>query len=304
MSLFSHRNSPVQDTYRYSIPDRVRSRLLHTIRLCLEAFRSGNLSIEAVLDEMYDKIMQRYGSLRVSVNEAAAISKNAVVLHFFRCTDEEVMDFLEMCFETRWHCGRQTTVDAINRVFEEENIGYELTPYSETYTDGATLFGHFSPTAKTVHPHLPKAVRKDEKLLHAETVKPCLHALTDPRFGTANGELLNAFDEYRQGKYGDAVTDAGAAFESVLKIICTYKGWTYDKEKDTCSKLLDVCREKGLFHPFYKPILEGAATIRNKIGDAHGKGPKPDYPATKELADHMLYTVCNNINLLLSLAKL
>jgi hypothetical protein len=65
-----------------------------------------------------------------------------------------------------------------------------------------------------------------------------------------------------------------------------------------------VCRANGLFHPFYKTVLVGTAIIRNKIGDAHGKGPKPEFTATKELADHMLYTVCNNINLLISLAGL
>lgn len=304
MSLFSRRKKAVQDTYGYRIPEHVRSRLLHTIRLSLESHRGGNLSIGRVLDEMRDKILQRYGGFRCSAYEAARMNDDPVVEHFFRCSDEEVMDFLQMCFETQWHCGGQATVEAINRVLDEENIGYELTPYSETYTDGAMMFGRFNPTAKTVHAHLPKVLRKDEKLLHAEAVKPCLEALSDPRFSTANDELLSAFDEHRQGNYGDAVTDAGSAFESVLKTICTHKGWLYDKDKDTCSKLLDVCRANGLFHPFYKPILDGTGTIRNKIGDAHGKGPAPEYQATKELADHMLYTVCNNINLLISLAKL
>jgi len=304
MSLFSHRNDAVQDAYRYAIPERVRQRLLHTIRLRLESHSGSNLSIGGVFDEMHDKILQRYGGFRSSVYDAARMSENPVVEHFFRCRDEEVMDFLQMCFETQWHCGGQSTVEAINRVLEEEGIGYELTPYSETYTQGASLFGVFSATAKTIHAKLPRVLRKDEKVLHAETVKPCLYALSDPRFATANAELMCAFDEYRQGKYGDAVTDAGAAFESVLKIICMHKGWAYDKDRDTCSRLLDICRANELFHPFYKPILEGTATIRNKIGDAHGKGPNPEYPATKELADHMLYTVCNNVNLLIALARL
>lgn len=304
MPLFSQRKDPAADTYVYSIAGNVRNRLLHTIRLSLDEQGGGNLSIGAVFDEMRDKILQRYGGFRQSAYDAARSSNDPVLEHFFSCSDEEVMDFLQMCFETRWHCGGQRTVEAVNRVLDEENIGYELTEYSETYSDGATLFGKFSPTAKTVHAQLPKAVRRDEKVLHAETVKPCLLALSDTRFATASSELLSAFDEYRQGKFGDAVTDAGAAFESVLKTICTNKGWQYDKDRDTCSKLLEVCRARGLFHPFYKPILEGTATIRNKLGDAHGKGPQPEFSATKELADHMLYTVCNNINLLISLANL
>ncbi len=303
MNWFSRRNSPVPDAYSYQIPHQVRNRLFHTMRLCLTSREFNNYGIEDVFYEMQDKLLQRYGGVRRSAYEAARVSNDPVLEHFFQCTDEELMDFIQMCFETRWNFGRQPMVQAINRVLQEENIGYELTDYSETITEGGSLFGRSSPGMKTIHPHLPKVLRKDEKILHAETVKPCLDVLSDPRFATANGELLSAFEEYRRGKYGDAVTDAGAAFESVLKIICTIKGWSYDKEKDTCSKLLDICRDHGLFHGFYKPILEGTATVRNKTGDAHGKGPVADYPATKAIADHMLYMVCNNINLVVSLAK-
>jgi len=304
MSYFSRRHDPVPDTYRYSIREQVRSRLLHTIRLCLDAQGSNNISISTVFEEMRDKLLQRYGDFRRPAHEAARVSNDPVVEHFFRCTDEEVMDFLEMCFETRWNFGRQQMVEALNRVLDEENTGFELSPYSETVSDGATLFGRYSRTAKTVHPHLPKAIRKDEQILHAESVKPCFDALSDPRFATANSELLNAFEEHRRGKHGNAVTDAGSALESVLKIICAHKGWPYDKNRDTCATLLDICRKNGLFPPFYKQVLEGCATIRNKIGDAHGQGPTPEFPATKALAGHMLYSVCNNINLLVSLAAL
>ncbi len=304
MSFFSRRNAPSQDTYQYQISEKVRNRLLHTIRLTLEQIGNQNNSIENVFDEMRDKVLQRYGGFRSSSYAAARMSDVPVIEHFFQCIDEEVMEYLEMCFETRWHCGGQPVVEAINRVLEQENIGYELTPYIETLTPGGTLFGRFSPTIQTVHAQLPKAVRKDEKVLHAETVKPCLAALGDARFKTANDELLKAFEEYRKQDYGDAVTDAGAAFETVIKTICTHKKWPYDAQKDTCSALLEICRAKGLFPPFYKPILEGIATIRNKIGDAHGKGPKPEFIATKELADHMLYAVCNNINLVIAVARL
>lgn len=304
MSLFSRRHQPAQDAFRYDFQHEVRSRILHTVSAQLESEEFNNYGFNDVIDEVGNKLKQRYGGLRRSGYEAARISNDPVIEHFFQCSDEEVMDFLQLCFETRWNFGRQPMVDALNRVLQEENIGYELTPYSEIETEGATLFGRFIQRGKTIRPVLPKVVRKDEKLLHAEVVKPCLDALSNPLFESASAELLNAFDEYRQGKYADAITDAGASFESVLKVICSAKKWAYDKERDTCSKLLDICRENSLFHPFYKPILEGSATIRNKLGDAHGKGPTPEYIATKELADHMLYTVCNNINLVIGLANL
>lgn len=304
MTLFSRRNNAEQVIYSYRIPEMVRRRLFHTLRQTLDTSDNQHLSLDHVFEEMSEKILQRYGGFKSSGFEAARRSDDPVVEHFFYCTDEELMDFLQMLFETRWCGGGQATVEALNRVLEEENIGFELTPYSETITDGGTLFGLFRPGLKTIQPTLPKVLRKDEKRMHAALIKPCLEVLADSRFATANAELMNAFEECRQQKYGDAITDAGAALESVLKTICTEKRWPYDKHKDTCSKLLDICREQGLFHPFYKPILEGTATIRNKLGDAHGKGPTPEYHATKELAEHMLYTVCNNISMLLALAKL
>lgn len=122
--------------------------------------------------------------------------------------------------------------------------------------------------------------------MHAEVIEPCLHVLSDSRFSTANIELMKAFEEYRKGAFAESITDAGASIESVLKTICSEKKWDYDKERDTCSKLLEICRAQGLFYPFYMPILEVTATIRNKFGDAHEKGPAPEFAATKELADH------------------
>ena len=300
MGLLSQRKAQQSDRYRYDIPQQVRSRLLHTIRIALASGNGGTVSIDDVLYEMRDKILQRYGEFRSSSYEAARMCDDPVVEHFFRCHDDEAVDFLQMCFETRWNCGGQKTVDAVNAVLDEAGIGYQLTPIREEPCE-TSFFGGTRQAYRVIP---PTVVRRDEQRMHAEVIQPCLAVLSDPRFATANCELMNAFDEYRKGKYGDAVTDAGAAVESVLKTICTAKGWAYDKNKDACSKLLDICREKGLSPPFYKSILEGTATIRNKLGDAHGKGPFPEFVVTRECADHMLYTCCANISLLISLANL
>jgi hypothetical protein len=276
---------------------------MHTLQHCIEGDdEMGSVSFLDVMHELQGILQRKYGGLRRSGFEAAKVSDIPAIEHFFKCDHEQAMDFLELCFETKWGFGKQKTVDAINEVLSECNIGYELTDYVETYVQGAAFLGKFQPNVQQVQTKKPKVVRRDEKTLHAETVKPCLAALSSSDYETASRELQNAFDEYRSGRYADAITDAGSAFESVLKIICTQKGWPYDPQRDTCSKLLDICRENELFPGFYKPILEGTATIRNKLGDAHGKGPQSIFAVTKELADHMLYTVCNNINLLIALA--
>ena len=299
----SRRRRPVEDTYEYEIPDHVRSRIIHTMRSILAPLGEQR-TLEWVFNAMYDKLLQRYGHVQQPSYRILQVSDDPVEQHFFSCDADEALEFLEMCFETDGHCGGQPTVAAINGIFQQEGIGYELSDFiviqAKRDPSPEALFCP-DPNRKIV---LPLARRLDEKVLHAEVVKPCLHALSDARFATANGELSNAFSEYRQGNYSDTITDAGAAFESVLKVICIVKGWTFDNERDTCSKLLDICRDKGLFHGFYRPVLEGAATVRNKVGDAHGKGASTMYPATKELADHMLYMVCNNINLVVALAKI
>lgn len=301
MSLFSRRQSPPPDRYRYDFPDQVRSRFLHALQ---NRLKKHGLDFGTVLDEVGLLIQEQYGGLRRPHFEAARVSNDPVIQHFLGSDHLQALDFVQLCFGTEGNCGGQEMVDVVNTMFDETGMGYELTPivYAQQKSAGRRSWG--SPLAPPQVEQAPRIIRRDEKLLHQEVVQPALQLLADPRFATANAEFLNGLDKLRAGEWADAITSCGAAIESVLKTICTLKGWPYDPHKDTCSKLLDICRDKGLFHPFYKPILEGTATIRNKVGDAHGRGPNPEYSATKELADHMVHTCCANAVLLVSLAKL
>jgi hypothetical protein len=141
-------------------------------------------------------------------------------------------------------------------------------------------------------------------MLHKEVVQPCLEVLRDPRFATANNELMEAFDKVRQAKYADAITSCGSAFESVLKSICEAKNWTYYADGDTCGKLLDACQREGLFPGFYRPALDGVGRVRNKISDAHGRAHTPHPPASRDEAEHMIHMACADIVLLVGLARL
>jgi hypothetical protein len=297
MPLFSKRNAAIKDAYDYEIPLRIRHRVFHT----LSAFLQGNslTSLRTVFDAVAQRLLREYGQLAGQDDPRVWNDSAAAIAHFERCSDEQFMDFLQACFETPHHCGGPKVVAAVNAVLEEENIGYELSDFGRTETGPSGPYG-----GGGFRIICPTVIVKSEKTLHKAVVQPCLHALADPKFATANSELLKAFSEFRSGDYGDAVTDAGAAFETVLKTICTHKKWTFDKDRAACSTLVDICRVKGLFYGFYTEIFKNVGTIRNKIGDAHGKGPQPEHPATKELAEHMLYAVCTNVNLLLALANI
>jgi hypothetical protein len=45
-------------------------------------------------------------------------------------------------------------------------------------------------------------------------------------------------------------------------------------------------------------------TIRNKLSDAHGRGPAAEHVAGKDHADHMIRLVSTNITFLIGLAGL
>jgi hypothetical protein len=71
------------------------------------------------------------------------------------------------------------------------------------------------------------------------------------------------------------------AMESMMKTICEKRGWAYG-ERDTCSKLIDVCFKNDLIPSFWqsemsalRSLLEsGVPTARNQIA-GHGQGASP-----------------------------
>jgi hypothetical protein len=300
MKLFSQRNAEPPERYSYTIPEKVRSRMLHTLQQHGAGWIGGN-HFKNMLGEVGQQLLAKRGGLRSSGYETARMSDHPVINHFFFCSDEEAIDFIELCFQTQTIDGdtegAQRLVAVFNQIFEEEGIGYELTPRAVVDLGPGKLFGRSSPGMRSIRIEHPKIIKKDERTVHEKAVKPALEALRDPRLATANSELLDAFEKVRKGDYPAAITSCGKAFESVLKTICSVKGWAYDPDKDACAKLVGICRDQGLFFPFYAPIFEGVGTVRNKLG-AHGGGPKPAHVATREHAEHMIAVTCAHIDFL------
>ncbi|MEI6950699.1 hypothetical protein V9K67_26185 [Paraflavisolibacter sp. H34] len=113
-------------------------------------------------------------------------------------------------------------------------------------------------------------------------------------FQNANEEFLKAHDHYRHGRNKECLSECLKAFESVMKIICTQKGWPHD-EKDTSSKLLKICFDNNLIPQYLqtqftslRAVLDsGIPTIRNRIG-GHGQGSEK-----KEAADQLVRYALN-----------
>jgi hypothetical protein len=305
MKLFSQRNAQPADRYSYTIPSPVRARIFQTLQQH-NGWMSGAYDFLRLLEEVEQLILARMGRLHEASYTSRGINDVPIVIHFFSCSDEESLDFIQLCFHARTMGGvsenARILVGIINRIFEEEGIGYELTPPAIIDEGPGTLFGRTSSGMRACRVEFPMVIRKDERVVHDKAVKPALEKLRDPRFATANNELLNAFEEIQKGGYADAITSCGSAFESVMKTICDMKRWDYDPNTDTCSKLVEICRARGLFFPLYAPLFTAVGTVRNKLGDAHGKGPAPENVATREHAEHMVAITCAHIDFLLGQA--
>jgi hypothetical protein len=121
-------------------------------------------------------------------------------------------------------------------------------------------------------------IKVDSTYIHSEVVKPTLALLWNPRFEGANEEFRKAHEHYRHGRNKECLVDCLKAFESVMKVICTKKRWSFN-HNDTCKTLINICLTHELI-PVYlqtqlsalKSVLEsGIPTLRNKLG-GHGQG--------------------------------
>lgn len=171
------------------------------------------------------------------------------------------------------------TVDSINKLFLYYALGYEIVPVKE----------------------MPpfQVIRKDTQFTHAGMTKPALLLLADEEFAHAEKQFRDAHREFQEGNHADAVTDASATVESVLKVVL---GVDEGNPKD----LLNRAADEGYFPSFMESssgqwanLFLELPSIRHRLGDAHGKDKPPD---TSELeryarlalnlaASHILFIV-------------
>jgi hypothetical protein len=144
-------------------------------------------------------------------------------------------------------------------------------------------------------------IRIDSQYTHSEIVLPALQLLNKPEFKPAMDEFLKGHEDYRRGRYEDAINEALKAFESTIKIICENKGWAVASNA-TASKLIQTCFDHHLIpvalERHFTSLQSGLLSIRNAYS-AHGDGPKtvevPDY-----LAQYALNLAATNIVLLIN----
>lgn len=296
MTFYSKRNAPPPTELRYDVPDLVRNRIVAVLEHHVGGGRAANM----FMNKLEGLLTRTYGGLARPGYEAVRQSDIPVIQHFFSCTDEQALDFIEACFRLNMSGGGQVAVDEINAVLREEGIGYALTKYlGPGLTSNEIRIGQPIPADQ-----LPRVIRVDSQAIHSEVVTPALGLLSNPIFGVANTEMLKAHRDHRAGQDEDAITACCSAFESVLKTICDQKGWAFNADRDTCATLVDICFKNDLFPSFYVELFKRVGTIRNKLGDAHGRGPNPLNNVEAAHPEHMLHMTSAHIILLCKLAGL
>ena len=136
-------------------------------------------------------------------------------------------------------------------------------------------------------------------------ILPTLQLLNEPEFKPALDEFLKGHEDYRHGRYEDAINEALKAFESTMKIICENRGWTVAPNA-TALKLIQTCFDHELIPVALQRHLtslrttleSGLLTVRNRYS-GHGDGVRtvevPDY-----LAQYALNLAASNIVLLIN----
>jgi len=294
----------VPDVYLYkTIPQELRVQIIHILNdvFLIASYGDTVGEFHTTQDEAYEWIYERineklcdeYGVFTLS--DSATRSSKAVHEFLLRTPEtEKVLDAIEIAFyhiekymdnwvhqkEFTAHTERKISPDGainkLNRRFREHGVGYQ-------YESG-------------------QIIRVDSQLIHAKTVRPALHILSNPTYKAANAEFLSAHEHYRTGRYKECLNDCLKAFESCIKTICKRRGWTYT-EKHNAGRLIQIVFDKDLIPPFMQShftalrctLESGLPPMRNNLS-AHG--PAEETTVADYIAAYALHLTASNILLL------
>lgn len=265
--LFSARNSIQKtDVFEYeNINEKCRIQvnfvLTEIIRLRKEKFND-------IWENLDFNLCKELGKMRLGNK---AYSENNILDYLLNCNDKDYLDSLdfiihyihlrmEVILQAHAYWGNRINRHAIeNRITE---INYRLRQNSIGYEaiDG-------------------QLVRIDNQYLHDEVVKTAIKLLHENDFKSVSEEFHKAHEHYKQGDYKDAVVNAGKAFESTMKTICSKNGYKYDGQRDTANILIKHLFDNKLIPSYMQNHIQGlkqalensAHVLRNKNG-GHGQG--------------------------------
>ena len=208
------------------------------------------------------------------------------------CSDDQFLDFVEMIFQ-HWEpeIYRQQLVIAVNGFLEIDNLPYAVTdfvwePSGDTRYRTMTLAEY------------PRVIRRENQVVHTTAIQPALEFLAYPGFSSANQEFLDALEDYRKADFPSCITKCGSSLESVMKVICHQQGWPYNQNDTAGTLLRSIIPRTSLDSSFEQQLLV-VPTVRNRYGNAHGKGASQQ-ATPKHLAQFSINSTASAILLLVS----
>jgi hypothetical protein len=284
------RKGEVPDVYQYSeMTQGLRVQVIHIWR---DLFFTGRFT-ESVFTYVRDSLCREYRVF--SLGRQHQFPNDEVEEWFLsRTTVEDSLTVVELVFSSMSQlleigasyqdeivmrrAAFDAAIEELNKRFQEDGFGFQV--------------------------ENNQIIRNDSQLLHAEAVKPALIILGETRFCNADDEFRSAYEHYRHNRFAEALVDACKTFESVMKIICTERKWTFDESKATAAPLIALLIRNELIPLFLenhltglKMTLEaGVPTVRNKLG-GHGAGAE-SFEVPRHFVAYALHlTACNIVML-------
>jgi len=277
--LFSKRQKKLRgeiiDVYQYNeIPKGLRVQIVHILNDIIGTakafFNSSKDEPEEIFKFMNDTLSREYGQFDLLENYGTY--RETVLNHLLtEQNTERVVDVIQLSFQY------------VDRVVRKDFENYAYRNQVKTKPDDAIeeLNGRFKEHGVGFQFDGGEIIKVDSTYAHAEIVKPVLNLLSNIKFRGANDEYLKAHEHYKQGRNKECLADCLKAFESVMKIICKEKKWSFS-QTDTSKKLIQICFQNNLVPTFtqnqftsIQNLLEsGIPTIRNRLG-GHGQGQVP-----------------------------
>ena len=284
------------------------------VKLCYESFPGyGSLIPRSGWDtnfwlEIHRKLSYLLGTENLATKRAFSQGEDAVTF-LYECEDDVFLHFVEVIFQYSqlWEARDQTNpeelVQTINELLEVDALPYFLTPFAFSPSPPTPPAG---PPRNMIFPNSgprlnasPQIIRRENEVVHNTVTEPTLAFLTHPAFGSANEEFLGSLADYRKGNYRDCVTKCESAFESVMKVICDLKRWSYSGHGEPSALLKTILRQTELA-PYYQKLVNLIGlveVIRNEESTAHGAGTQPR-TIPKQVASFVVNSTASAILLL------
>ena len=305
--VFSRRTAPGTIDALEDLSPEARFRIVHLVQTPSAQTYYG--SETALWPRVHHALQQLYGR-RILSNDLQRSSSRSVTLSedlfefISECRTEHFFDFIEVLFQTNapWEeLGELTDLtEAMSMAFSFDGSAYRVS--APTYREEVRRSGLSSgPPSPPEILKYPSVIRVEEDVVFEEAVKPALEILSQPHFQVADGEFRDALRSYRNGRYADCLTHCGSSLESVLKVICSQKGFPYD-ERDTASTLIETVVPALKMEGFFTQPWTLLATLRNRLSSSHGGGTQPRAPE-RHFAQYGLTSIAAVVVLVVTIAE-